>query len=448
LGGASVTSNTVTVLIRPTVTLTANPNPAAAGVAIRMTASGSLDDGTGTYTWLDANGIMTAIQSPVREIAFVEDNGNVPSVWTVFVTYKLRGATATNNLPVTFNATPTVSLSPATSTVQVGVPIVLTAVGTPPGGTYRFEWSSNVAGATMTSTGAKATFISTAAGDFIFAVYYTQGGVETLVTSASTATATVTPPTVGLTATKSTLDLMQTNSYNVVISPNVAPPNSVFSVEIKRLGSDSWYVLSGSQITNNLVHRVAGTFVLRGVLQYNGKFLYSPEYSIIVQFPNITTIISEITGDADAAWASTLAATSDGSRREQGWWVTLDTSTGKYGKAGAVIGTIATNDIDAGLKLPDMPADTPVTPNPLGSSVYVVGFFHTHTPTTFRTAVNIGSAAGRRTGPSDVDNGFGSAWKVPGIAYDYVIDSAPPLYPLNSPAKMYSTESPDRRPTP
>ena len=80
------------------------------------------------------------------------------------------------------------------------------------------------------------------------------------------------------------------------------------------------------------------------------------------------------------------------------------------------------------------PADDPTNPSIYDpGATYTVGWFHAHTPTTYRPI-------GRPVGPSVPDETLSNSVGLPGIAYDYVAASGgaiPAGYPLNMPAQPY-----------
>lgn len=142
---------------------------------------------------------------------------------------------------------------------------------------------------------------------------------------------------------------------------------------------------------------------------------------------------AQITGDAtvttamDAAWTATKAATTRTSRREQGFWIKYDTASSSYTCSptftGPSVGPGETGAADPGSK----PADS--------GTIFTVGLFHTHTPTTYRTGT-------RGVGPSSADNRFHNSNSVVGVIYDYVESPAgsgtiPGGHPLDSAATRY-----------
>jgi len=90
------------------------------------------------------------------------------------------------------------------------------------------------------------------------------------------------------------------------------------------------------------------------------------------------------------------------------------------------------------------PADIPASPDPTGTAVYVVGWFHTHTPT-----LNV-TFSGRPSGPSPSpgDEAWATDNNLPGLVYDYIGDFfgwIPQGHPINDPAKLYDIKKPERR---
>jgi hypothetical protein len=158
------------------------------------------------------------------------------------------------------------------------------------------------------------------------------------------------------------------------------------------------------------------------------------------KFPSYSAIVADadVQSATDAAWSSTKAATTATARREEGFWIRLNTKDGKYEFAGHFTGTPVGPAVGAAATPTAKPADTPDTAGP----TYTVGLFHTHTPTTFRTV-------GRGVGPSSADESFHNSNDVVGVVYDYVESPAgsgniPAGHPLASPATRYHS-GPDRR---
>lgn len=218
--------------------------------------------------------------------------------------------------------------------------------------------------------------------------------------------------------------------------------------QIRRKGAAAWSQLGvGSSATFHYIARVAGHLQLRVSATVNGLPVTSAPVDLEVQFPSF----AEITADAsviaftDASWQSTLAATTPTTRREEGFWIQLDTSTGTYKHTAKILGPVVGPTQTGSVVLGPRSADIPTTPAPTATATYTVASFHTHTPTTFRTV-------GRPVGPSAADQAADTHDDVAGVVYDY--DASPPGsgaipagLPLASPAHRYAS-GPSRRSTP
>jgi Domain of unknown function (DUF4157) len=158
-------------------------------------------------------------------------------------------------------------------------------------------------------------------------------------------------------------------------------------------------------------------------------------------FPSYREIVAD--GDVQAAitgaWASTEAAATAASRREEGFWIRLNTQTKKYEFTGTVLGPSvgpgATGSVILGARPADVNPDT-------DNAIYTVGSFHTHTPTAFRPV-------GRAVGPSGADHAADTSDDVVGVVYDYTESPAgsgnvPAGHPIGSPAQSYHS-GPNRR---
>lgn len=158
------------------------------------------------------------------------------------------------------------------------------------------------------------------------------------------------------------------------------------------------------------------------------------------KFPSYSEIVSDsaVQTATDAAWASTEAATTKTSRREEGFWIRLNTASKKYEFTNHFIGPTVGNATGASATPGVKPADTP---NPKGAT-HTVALFHTHTPTAHRSV-------GRGVGPSGVDDKFHNKNNVVGVVYDYKASppgsgNIPAGHPIGSPAKRYHS-GPNRR---
>jgi hypothetical protein len=153
------------------------------------------------------------------------------------------------------------------------------------------------------------------------------------------------------------------------------------------------------------------------------------------KFPSYSEIVADtdVQTKVNAAWASTEAAATAVGRREEGFWIRLNTGTKKFEftstTLGPTVGPAATGSVILGAR----PADTP---NPSGT-IYTVASFHTHTPTAFRPV-------GRAVGPSAADHSADTSDDVTGVVYDYVESSSgsgaiPAGHPIGSAAQTYQS---------
>ena len=237
-------------------------------------------------------------------------------------------------------------------------------------------------------------------------------------------------------------------------SPGVAYENE--RIEIRRKGDASWSSLGLLSELSPWVARIAGTFEVRGRAVARGRPVTTPVAEIEVRFPDI----DEIIGDQDVQtralqeWQATLMDCTEvpNQRREHAYWIGLDTVSNVYQASEVVYGDWVTPVTNGYTHLEAPPADQPILPavsDP--GALYFVGWFHTHTPTTYGYPTN----SGRITGPTPNDFGFSLQCGLPGIAYDYEPDPAITWtnaihmgWPKESPARMYPISPPERRPTP
>jgi hypothetical protein len=255
-------------------------------------------------------------------------------------------------------------------------------------------------------------------------------------------TATATVPTVTVSVASATLDLLDDNTYTATTNPpGLTISSTIFYVA--RQGSDAWEAVNTPGATYALKERVAGHLKLKCTSVVNSSSINSSnEVPFEVRFPHYTKLQQLCGGVFTRYWNDTLAATTPTSRREQFSWIVVDTNRGVTGLTPPVLGTPAGPDEGAGIDPPSRPGDNPASPRPLvDRPLYIVGWFHTHTPTTYTTT-------GRPTGPSGPDAIFSMDQQIPGFAYDYTAISIPKGYPMNSPASSQPIEPPPRRPTP
>ena len=273
---------------------------------------------------------------------------------------------------------------------------------------------------------------------------------------------------VDLTVAKAKLTLLEENTLKVE-GADKFPDGLLDGVkfEIKRDGEATWYeIQDGAAIEFKGKARVAGKFKVRATLDLDGKEVQTEEEAIEVCFPTANEILAGngVKARMDQAWQNTIQNTADNSRREEGYYITLDTKTETWGIAGYTVGNVIKDNqgpprVDGlGAAKPD---DIPKNPKPLDQPRYTVGWFHTHTPEFYRNAVDDfgdppGTIRARDAGPSQGDKDFAAnTVELPGFVYDYVgvqianfQDQVPFGHPLNAPAKITEITPPQKRKTP
>jgi len=261
-------------------------------------------------------------------------------------------------------------------------------------------------------------------------------------------------PTVSLTTDASVYTLMDTSTITAAVNTPLA---GSALIQGTRTGADSWTRL-GYGPTLNYVQRIAGQFTLDSYVTVGNVRFDSTYVFVTVRFPSYTQIIASpsVQDFAIEAWNNTLAyaqnnagapdatgAYPNSQRREAGFWITLDTSTGRYQRTTTDYGPAVGPNDGAYVNLSGKPADQKADPQLSdGSAIYLVASFHTHTPSTYRQK-------GRAVGPSGTDQNIDNQDNVVGIVYDYigVGGNAPAGFPLRSLAQLYPS-GPTRRSTP
>jgi hypothetical protein len=232
-------------------------------------------------------------------------------------------------------------------------------------------------------------------------------------------------------------------------------------LEIRPEGSSAWIALDRAEVARGrFVARRGGTLEVRATAVVGGARITSNVAALEVRFPTAEAIKANSVARAlfERSWAQTknYAVASRGFRdslgtyprsrvREFGFWVLLDTKTGRYSAARPKF---------ASDPLPPEATRvySNVTPRPMDriaadekSAVYVVGLFHTHTPTEY-------SFLGSVAGPSSTDWSATRSNDVANLVYDYVArydphtgrtTDVPAGTPVTAPAMIYAGQ--DRR---
>jgi hypothetical protein len=229
------------------------------------------------------------------------------------------------------------------------------------------------------------------------------------------------------------------------------PPGTTakFTWQMKRSYPSQWTTLG---MTTNPVFpytfRLAGNFKIRVIAQLARPpwRLVSTEKPLEVRFPTWGQIVTEqaVRSFTLDAWLRTLRLTTPTARHELGFWISLNTCSGKYAHTTTIIGPPNGDEVTIGRRPADIPSNPPAVS---GCATYMVASFHTHTPTTYRAP-----PGARGVGPSPDDETVDRQDMVPGVVFDYIAnppgsESIPFGYPIHSGAQRYRSGLP-RRPTP
>jgi hypothetical protein len=200
--------------------------------------------------------------------------------------------------------------------------------------------------------------------------------------------------------------------------------------------------------------RLAGNFKVRVIARVaRPPFrLVSGAKPLEVRFPTRDQISNNPTVQSIAqdAWALTLTYANPLSRREVGFWISLNTCSGMYGHTTPpILGREVGPRDNASVNLGSPPADNPKNPRLVDlCSTYIVASFHTHTPTTYREPIG----GSRLVGPSRKDKTNANNRRMPGFVFDYAANPPgqkriPFGYRKDEAAFLYRY-GPVRRPTP
>ncbi len=254
---------------------------------------------------------------------------------------------------------------------------------------------------------------------------------------------------------KKVVTLLDDYSWTVAV-PDYIPDSWVtnYQFEMRRESGTAWTVMqTGSANTYTEKARVAGKFEVKAYVAVLGELFVTHAIQIECRFPSGEEILGKdgVRARMDQAWQETLDATTPTSRREQGYYITVDTATGTYGTTAESIGTPVPNGDGANwdTAAQDRPPDSIPNPTPTDRPVYTVAWYHTHTPTLYGVPGTV-----RRVGPSQSDFNWSADERrnIPGYAQDYTATLAggqiPAGHPLESPNQVYHISPPERRPTP
>jgi len=242
-----------------------------------------------------------------------------------------------------------------------------------------------------------------------------------------------------------TNSLLMTNVFMAMSYPTRFPPTN-YLFEVRRAASTNWYTITnGPSSAVTTVVAVAGTFNVRVTAWLTNAVAISTEREFVAQFPSYQEIIANtaVIQRTSQAWSNTLAATTSTGRREEGFWIQVNTQSQRYEFAATDIGPTVGPYTNASVRPRSKPSDSHLTPSPIDRPTYTIAYFHTHTPTTYRPH-------GRAVGPSRADSLFHNNYDVVGVVQDYSAISGgniPSNHPIGSASQLYHS-GPNRRTLP
>jgi hypothetical protein len=258
--------------------------------------------------------------------------------------------------------------------------------------------------------------------------------------------------------------------YRGVFRARLFPPWATarsFTWQLRRSNQSQWTTLGRTpQPSFPFTVRLAGHFKMRAIAHgaTSGgppRTVYTRERPLEVTFPTRDQILTDqdVNSFTQDAWARTLRLATPESRREVGFWISLDTCSiprghQRYAHTRTILGPpVGPDDENNSVRLGPRPADDPRNPPAvIGCATYMVASFHTHPPTTYQRGAGPNPADGRGVGPSPEDERVDREDMVPGVVFDYIAnppgsESIPFGYPKESPAQRYRSGF-VRRPTP
>ena len=232
-------------------------------------------------------------------------------------------------------------------------------------------------------------------------------------------------PTQVILSGKPTITIMDSYSLIVTITPsNYSPKAVIFKI------NNQYELQKNSSTTCNEKAKKAGNWAIKAIVDgYESNI-----YNVNVQFPEIGQIRAQsvIMSAMNAAWSSTRAATTQNSRREEGFSIYVNNINGNT--LTYEVGTTCTGSpVSCGTTATiAISRNETTSSSPLNGGKYCVAQFHTHTPFTYCS-----KTLSRNVGPSGSD----SDSFCPQLIFDY---SAGPLvggHNINDGAQIYTLGS-------
>jgi hypothetical protein len=251
---ASVTVNSA--LIAPTLTASKG-NIDQGQVPILNSATVSTGTSPYSYQWYSmppgASSYLAISGANSSSYSFVSTNSTAVGVWSfklnVTDSATIPITVTSTNVSVTVNVVPTVSISPVTSTLDVGQSQLLTTRPTGGSGNYTaYQWYVNSSAQTG-QNGAMLNFSATAPGSYLITVTVTDSlGWTSSLSNASVIV--VNPALVAPTPNATSLTIDQTGTSTLTITVTTGTPSFSYQWFVKAPSAASYSVVNGSTSSN------------------------------------------------------------------------------------------------------------------------------------------------------------------------------------------------------
>ncbi len=245
-----------------------------------------------TFTWIRQNNANIA-EAPTSGTGSINENLTNTSAANTQVTYEVttttpEGCITVENVVVTVNATPTVSISPNPIAICTGTPATATANGLPSGGSY--SWDNGLGTSASVSLGSAGTY----------SVFYTLNGCTSA--TESVVVTENTPPTVSISAVESSgianNDGVICPGSNVVLTANPSIAG----------GTYAWSTSAATQSIN--VSPAATTIYTVTYTDNSTSCTASSSFTVTVESAPTNSYSSSVTNACSAPATTTYNSTS------------------------------------------------------------------------------------------------------------------------------------------
>ena len=325
---ATAESTSVKIIVDNAPSVSIQPSSSTIESGQSATVTSTVSGGTGTFSWFLYTTSGTLISSSTGSTATYQVSPtSTTSYYFVFVDIGVTsGATpqssaTSNQATVTVNIKPVVSITPSSSTIDIGQSVTLTSTVTGGSGTFTYNWS--IGGSTTVWTGSTYNFSEKVAKPYTVWLNVTDTGTTpnyVLVPVKVTITVETTP-TVTVSPSSSTIDTHQSISLSSSVVGGSGSFTYAWSVRGNPLGQSTSSSVTFSEATS-------GNYVVWLNVTDTGTtspFVFSKTVTVTVKMaPSISTQPTSVT--IDSGQSATLSSAATGGTGAFSW--TLFSSSG------------------------------------------------------------------------------------------------------------------------